>query len=141
MTQHTLLTGLHIVLVEDDPHIGMALSSGLRACGAASVQIKASARQIKRLLCDRTRPLPHVVILDNDIVGDESGTDVAHWMCEQPHLADCVRISYSGTDPDALRAALTDPTIYHAMIVKPQPIEALASRIAAAVATATAQRT
>lgn len=118
-----LLAGLRIVIVEDTAEMALMLSEGLRRAGAISVEIKASARQARKRLVQT--PVPDMVLLDNNLTGEETGLDIALWMREQPALAKTLRISYSGSDMNTLRARCPDDSVFHAMLFKPIPLPTL----------------
>lgn len=122
------LSGLAILVIEDSAAIAMDLSDGLRRAGARKIELKASAYQARKRLA--SLPAPDIVLLDNALIGAETGTDLALWMREQPQLQNTLRISYSGSDPAAIRARLPDDQVFHALIVKPLPLAALVQQLA-----------
>lgn len=122
------LEGLHIFIVEDTAELAFDLSEGLRLAGASSIEIKASMRQAKKRL--QQPPAPDVALLDFNLVGSETGLELALWMREQPLLYHTLRISYSGSDSAALRAQLPDDRVYHAIVTKPVPLATLIEHIA-----------
>lgn len=127
--QVRLLAGLHILVVEDMCETALSLSSGLRrAGGAASVEVKASVWQARQRLM--VQPVPDMVLLDNVLIGEESGLDLALWMREQPHLQHTIRISYSGSDLTMLQARCPDDTVFHGWIIKPVPLTHLIDQLA-----------
>lgn len=121
------LHGLSILIVEDSAEIALGLSEGLRQAGAQRVELKASARQARRRL--ESDPLPTIILLDNSLVGGETGLDLALWMRTQPRLANLLRVSYSGSDPGQLRAQWPDSQVFHAVIVKPVPLPNLIAQL------------
>ncbi|NTV64823.1 MAG: response regulator [Oscillochloris sp.] len=122
------LRGLSILIVEDSAEIAFDLSDGLRQAGAASVELKASVRQARKRL--ETPPPPSIVLLDNNLVGVETGLDLALWIRTQPRLTQALRISYSGSDPAQIQANCPDSHVFHALIIKPIPLPTLITQIA-----------
>ncbi len=126
MTTQTPLDGIRILVVEDVAEMAFNVSDGLRRMGAI-VEIKASARQArKRLLQD---PVPHVVLLDHCLVGNETGQDLALWMRAQPGLQQTLRISYSGIDLATLRQDWPDAQVFHQVVSKPTSLTMLVQQI------------
>jgi response regulator RpfG family c-di-GMP phosphodiesterase len=122
------LQGLHFLLIEDSVDMVTNLSSFFRAQGARLVESQPSALRAKKRL--QSPPAPDVVLLDFKLNGSLTGTDLALWMREQPHLARVLRVSFTAvTRERALRGA-PDEGVYHAMIQKPVRLAALVEQIA-----------
>lgn len=126
--QNKPLDGICILIVEDAADVAFDVSEGLRLAGARSVEVKASVRQAKKRLMHE--PVPDVALLDFNVVGDETGIDLALWMREQPALQHTLRISYSASDPVMLQIKLPDTTLYHRIITKPVPLMKLIEQVA-----------
>jgi len=62
------LAGMHILLVEDSWHVGMALKSLLQALGASVAGPAATTADAERLIDERT---PEVAIVDYSLRGGE----------------------------------------------------------------------
>ncbi len=122
------LKGLRILIIEDSAGIAMDVSSGFRMAGARTVEVKASMRQAKKRLAEE--PLPDIALIDYNIVGEETGLDLALWMRSQSTLSHILRILYSGSDMANVRAKLPDSDVFHQMIAKPAPLAVLIQQIA-----------
>lgn len=128
------LEGLRILVVEDMADMALSLSEGLRRAGAITVEIKASGRQVRRRLMQP--PAPDLVVLDQNIVGEETGMDIAYWMREQEELRHTLRVSYTGTYPELIEARNAEDPVFHAIITKPLPLPMLVEKLAAVVVSA-----
>lgn len=127
--RYNLLRGLIILVVEDNPATALILTQGLRRSGTHLVEIKASAGQARKRL--EEEPVPHLVILDDNLSGTITGTDLALWMRDQPALQDTLRVSYSFADHEYIQARLPDDAVYHDIITKPILLQDLVNRLAA----------
>jgi CheY-like chemotaxis protein len=122
------LQGRHILLIEDSVEMVTSLSAFFRAQGARLVEAQPSALRAKKRLA--SPPVPDLVLLDYRLNGSMTGTDLALWMREQPHLAQVIRVSFSAVAREhALRGA-PDEGVYHAMIQKPVRLATLVEQMA-----------
>jgi response regulator RpfG family c-di-GMP phosphodiesterase len=128
-TPRAALQGLHILLIEDSVEMVTNLSAFFRAQGARLVEAQPSALRAKKRL--QSPPVPDIVLLDFRLNGSMTGTDLALWMREQPHLAQVLRVSFTAVAREhALRGA-PDDRVYHAMLQKPVRLATLVEQMAA----------
>lgn len=122
MTPHDLsdLRGKQILLLEDQAHGG---SGALNIAGVltrlgAKTTIRVSVSSAKRAI-EAQRPLFDAVLIDFNLVDDETGTDFALWLQrhDRPELRAIPRISYSGAPREEILSGADDDT-YHALVVK-----------------------
>lgn len=125
------LRGLRLLVVENDARTALHLSEAFRRAGVQRIEIKASAWQARQRL--QQEPIPHVVLLDYSIVGEDTGLDVALWMREQPALVGTLRILYTGTDVEKIETRLPDDTVFQRILHKPLPLPTLIEEVAAVV--------
>lgn len=116
------------MVVEDTPDTAMGLSLGLRRAGALSIEARSSVSQAQKRLVEP--PAPDVVLIDNKLMDEATGLELALWMREHPLLHNTLRVSFSGFDPALLSSQFPDDKVYHAMITKPVSLRELIDRLA-----------
>jgi CheY-like chemotaxis protein len=128
MLQVRLLEGIRILIVEDTGDTAMGLSLGFRRAGALAIETRSSVAQAQKRLAQE--PAPDVVLLDNQLEGDETGIELALWMREQPTLNNTLRISYSAAEKEMLLAQCPDHQVFHVMLTKPLSLVEMIEQIA-----------
>jgi len=108
------LKDFHIVTVTDNLKSGRALAEQLYSAGAAIVEREISAERAKSLL---NGVAPNMVIMSHKLVGEATGTDLAQWMCQQPHLQRTLRVSLSSAPPTTVVQNID--SLFHAVITQP----------------------
>jgi CheY-like chemotaxis protein len=122
------LAGLHVVVVDDDRQVAEDVGTGLRWAGVASVDVAVTARQVQqRLLCP---PIPHIVLIDFWLIGQQTGLDVALWLREQPALQYAIRVLYTSADVPVIQRLCPDDQVFHAIISKPVALPSLIEQLA-----------
>src|SRR5512145_1300732 len=120
------LAGMRILVVEDTANLALGTADWLRRLGA-TVDVRASVVQAKKRLEQVAFDL---VVLDYNLVGSATGTDLAIWMLNHPDLKHILRVSLSGADPYQILQDAPEG-VYHAVIAKTVPIRELTQRILA----------
>lgn len=127
------LRGLMILVVEDSSETMFTLRRLFQGNGAFQVELCASVRKALHRLHDASRPLPDVAVIDYNLVGEQTGLDLALAMRTDPRLRDIKRVSYSSEDL-VWRTRGMDAggePVYHLIVPKPQKSVILMQQMAA----------
>jgi CheY-like chemotaxis protein len=129
------LKGLLILVVEDSTETAFALERLFRQYGAFKVELRASVGQALQRMNDPTQPTPDLVVIDNHLVGERKGLELALEMRKQPALQHIKRVSYSSVAEEDIRKAAAphdspDNPVYHAIVSKPQKTAVLVRHMA-----------
>jgi len=120
------LRGLHILLVEDDAHFARSTALFLQKAAGAVVDVEASVDQAMNRLS--TQPVPDMVLTNQELHGQATGTDLAKWMQAQSHLQKTLRILFSAQESQAILKH-TSQELFHAVLDKTRPILQLVEQL------------
>src|SRR5512145_2880069 len=104
MDEQKPLSGIHVLVVEDKVPTAGGTCDWLRRMGAI-VDVRASVMQAKKRLMEVPFDL---AIIDYQLVGSATGTDLAIWMRDQSDLRHILRVSYSGIETQQVLAGAPD---------------------------------
>src|SRR5512145_1652576 len=107
------LLGYRILVVEDTVQTALRTLAWIERMGAEA-DVRASVAQAKRRLSEAAFDL---VVIDYQLIGNATGTDLALWMRDQPDLQQILRVSYSGSEPHQILEGVPEDT-YHKVIPK-----------------------
>lgn len=125
--EQRVLSGLHILLIEDASDLAASLSVFFRRAGARRVDVHRDAQSAQRQL--KEMPAPDIVLLDYRLNGRMTGTELAAWMRQQPHLGETLRVSFSSAAREVVLSRAPDQGVYHAMISKPMRLAKVVAQI------------
>lgn len=117
------------ILLVEDAVIGDDLAAILRSTLTEDVDVVRSVADAQAWLHGHTTTPPQLVLIDYELVGEQTGTHLAQWMQQQPTLATTLRISWSAMPRDRMHAPPSTTDLYHGYIMKTAPLPMVLQRL------------